>query len=113
MTKQQLARSRVFYETIERAIQNKGLKPNTSLNTLPWLPEYTIETSVGLYTFRPMGRDPTTHLGVFGRFNHSERAKQKYDCNPHNGKWNFYANPRNVTEARMEAEHIMHRIFTA
>lgn len=58
-----------------------------------------INTSVGVYRFKWInlehkGKRNKHRRWIAGRFDNVELAKQYFDCNPFNGKYNFHSNWR-------------------
>jgi len=89
MKKERKSRKQIkFQETIRNGILELGATETKGIY------KYSLETPLGELLITMHAEDLTyrtsTIYSVYTRFKEPERAKQKLDCNPFSGKWNFH-----------------------
>lgn len=79
--------SKDFVNGLTNGLLTIGAKIIESKNDC--MKEFELDTVVGKLNIS-IPVEQSTVFSVFSRFENVERAKEKFDCNPHSGKYNVY-----------------------
>jgi len=79
--------SKVFVEGVCKGLLKIGAKKVEDI--IPTFRSFELDTIVGKLTIN-VDTDNVYCFTIFSRFENVEKAKEKFDCNPFSGKYNFH-----------------------
>jgi hypothetical protein len=96
----------IFVDAVTNGLLKMGaiIKPINGFDRLDV--GFTLETSVGKLEIS-IRRDQTFMFMVFSRFEDVAKAKSKFDCNPHSGKYNFMMGKSGGATARQASKYAL------